>query len=130
MTDADIIQPPSLPDTTERHYSQARLEGNRLYVSGMVGRDSDFDPVGDDITAQTKQAFSNVEVILRSADGKLSDISTVTSYIVNGQENYPAYQRVWEDTFETPPYPCHTAVGVDELVIDEFLIEIEVEARL
>lgn len=130
MIDTEIIQPPSMPDTTDRHYSQARKEGNRLFVSGMVGRDSQFNPAGEDITTQAKQAFSNIELILQSVDGELSDISTVTSYIVDGQENYPAYQQVWENTFEIPPFPCHTAIGVDELVIDGFLVEIEVEAQL
>lgn len=119
-----------MPDTRENHYSQARVEADRLYLSGMVGRDEEFQPPGTGIEAQARQAFDNIERVLAEAGYRLADVSKVTSYLVNAQENYPDYERVWKEVFDTPPYPCHTAVGVDELVIDGFLVEIDAEVYL
>lgn len=126
----DVIAPAGLADTRADQYSQARVEGRRVYVSGMVGRDEQFDPVGDDTETQARQAFANVETILEAAGCGLGDVSTVTSYLVDAQRRYPAYECVWKDVFDSEPYPCHTAVGVAELVREGFVIEIDVEARL
>ena len=128
--ETDVIAPAGLADTRADQYSQARVEGRRVYVSGMVGRDEQFDPVGDDTESQARRAFANVETVLEAAGCGLEDVSTVTSYLVDAQQRYPAYERVWKDVFEAEPYPCHTAVGVAELVREGFFIEIDVEAQL
>lgn len=128
--ETDVIAPAGLADTRADQYSQARVEGRRVYVSGMVGRDEQFRPVGPDIESQAWQAFANIETILEAAGCGLGDVSTVTSYLVDAQQRYPDYERVWKDVFDSEPYPCHTAVGVAELVREGFFVEIDVEARL
>ena len=127
---ADVIVPDGMPDTRDRHYSQARLDGTHLSVSGMVGRDADFEPVGDDVATQARQAFDNLERVLAEVDLGLNDVSMVRSFLVDAKANYPAYEPVYLEAFDEPPYPSHTAVGIDETVIGEFLVEIEVEAWL
>lgn len=125
-----VIVPEGMPDTRERHYSQARIDGTHVQVSGMVGRDEAFEPVGDDVATQARQAFANLARILTEADLGLSDVSMVTSYLVDAKANYPAYEPVYMETFDEPPYPCHTAIGIEETVVGEFLVEIEVKAWL
>lgn len=124
----EVIVPAGMPDTRERHYSQARIDGSHVSVSGMVGRDADFEPVGADIATQARQAFDNLERVLAEVGLGLNDVSMVTSYVVDAKTNYPAYEPVYMAAFDEPPYPCHTAVGIDETVIGDYLVEVEVEA--
>lgn len=125
-----VIAPDELPDTRARHYSQARIDGDHLSVSGMVGRDADFEPVGDDVATQARQAFANLEVVLGEVGLALTDVSMVRSFLVDAKANYPAYEPAYMAAFDEPPYPSHTAVGIEETVIGDFLVEIEVEAWL
>jgi len=121
------IEPDGLIDSTRLHYSQAIVDGEDVYVSGQVGWDENFEIAGDDVASQARQAFENLEVALEEADRSLEDVRKVTAYLVDAPENREAYQDVYEEVFDTEPYPCHTILGVDALALEEFLLEIEVE---
>ncbi len=121
------IEPDGLIDSTRLHYSQVVVDGDDVYVSGQVGWDENFEIAGDDVASQARQAFENLEVALEEADRSLEDVRKVTAYLVDAPENREAYQDVYEEVFDTEPYPCHTILGVDALALEEFLLEIEVE---
>ena len=146
-----IILPEELSDSTARLYTHARVAGGTLYMSGQVGwsgRDEDLEgevdeadrpgvdyrpgdgtTAGSDIRAQTRQAFGNVEVILREVDKELSDVRKVTSYFTDIDRDFGGYKTVWGELFDEP-YPCHTAIGVDSLAAEDLLLEIEAEVPL
>ncbi|WP_255191413.1 RidA family protein [Natronobeatus ordinarius] len=123
-----IIDPDGLIDTQQMHYSQAIVEDDgTLYMSGQVGWDEQFEIAGDDITSQARQVYENVELLLEEAGRDLEDVRKVTSYLVDAPANLEDYLEVWEDVFETKPFPCHTILGVESLALEEFLLEVEVE---
>ena len=54
----------------------------------------------------------------------------MTSYLVGARDHLEEYTAVWRETFDTAPYPCHTLIGVAELVQEAYLLEIDVEVPL
>jgi 2-iminobutanoate/2-iminopropanoate deaminase len=126
----DVIQPDGLLDTRRRGYSQARIDDGRLFISGIASRsDDDWEPVGDDIEAQARQVFDILEAVLMEVDRDLSAVSKVTTYLVDVKRDATGYGTVWDERFDEP-YPCHTLLGVRELAVDGFLVEIDVDATL
>jgi 2-iminobutanoate/2-iminopropanoate deaminase len=123
-----VVEPDGLADTTPHHFSPAIVADGTLYVSGQVGTDEQGTYVGRDVESQTRQAFENVERILREVDRDLDDVVKVTSYVVDIKDNYEAFQSVYREVFPTEPFPCHTAIGVESLASETPLVELEVEA--
>lgn len=128
--DRKAINPDGLIDSTKIGYSQAVVADGTFYMSGQVGWDADFELAGDDIESQARQAFENVETLLAEVDAELSDVAKVTSHLVDAQDNLEEYLAVWNDLFESEPYPCHTILGVAQLAQPGFLVEIEVEVPI
>jgi enamine deaminase RidA (YjgF/YER057c/UK114 family) len=120
------INPESAPDATEHGYSHAIVAGGTFYISGQVGMDGDRNLAGDDITAQTRQAFDNVEAILAEVGRDTSDVVKVKAHIVDPHERFADYDAVYQSVFSAP-YPCHTVLGVEQLAGPEYLVEIEVD---
>jgi 2-iminobutanoate/2-iminopropanoate deaminase len=121
--------PEGLYDSTERQYVHAVVADGTLYMSGQVATDADGDVVGEDIEAQTRQAFENVGRILEEAGAGFEDVVKVTSYLVDIHGDYDGYKRAFAEFFDDP-LPCHTMLGVADLAREEFLVELEVEAPL
>lgn len=119
------INPNSAPDSEAHGYSHAIVAGGTFHISGQVGMDGDRNLAGDDITAQTKQAFANVEAILTEIDRDMSDVVKVKAHIVDPHERFADYNEVYQAVF-SEPYPCHTVLGVEQLAGPEYLVEIEV----
>lgn len=44
------------------------VEGGRLYISGQVRWDEDFEVAGDDIESQIRKSFENVETLAVDRD--------------------------------------------------------------
>lgn len=125
-----VIQPESLLDTRRRGYSQARIDDGRLFISGIASRSNDdWEPVGDTIEEQTRRVFEILEIVLDEAGCDLSDVAKLTTYLVDVRRDMEGYMSVKRGLFEEP-YPCSTLLGVDELAVEGFLIEIDVEATL
>ncbi|WP_142860553.1 RidA family protein [Salinigranum halophilum] len=121
-----VIDPEGLADTTQHHFSPAIVANGTFYVSGQVGTDEHGDYVGDDVESQTRQAFENLETLLQPVGKELDDVVKVTSYIVDIQDHYEAFQSVYRAVFSTEPFPCHTAIGVESLASETPLVELEV----
>jgi len=120
------INPESAPDSTEHGYSHAIVAEGTFYISGQVGMDGDRNLAGEDITAQTRQAFANVEAILSDVDRDMRDVVKVKAHIVDPHERFADYNAVYQSVF-SEPYPCHTVLGVEQLAGPEYLVEIEVD---
>jgi 2-iminobutanoate/2-iminopropanoate deaminase len=81
------------------HYSQAVVANGFVFVSGQLpikpGGGHEI-PFG--IEAQTRQALSNVDAILRAANSSLDRVVSVTVYVTN-IANWPKVNEVYADVF-------------------------------
>ena len=124
-----VIRPKNMVDTISMGYSQARIDNGHISISGIVGRIEELKPVGKDMTSQARQAFSNIETILEEMDKNLSDISKVTAYLIEPRKHLQEYKDVWKVVFAEEPYPCHTLIGVHQLIQEAYLVEIDGEVN-
>jgi 2-iminobutanoate/2-iminopropanoate deaminase len=81
------------------HYSQAVVANGFVFVSGQLpikpGGGHEI-PVG--IEAQTRQALSNVDAILRAANSGLDHVVSVTVYVTD-IANWPKVNQVYAEVF-------------------------------
>ena len=99
-------------------------EGKVLHISGYVSQDAGGNLVGvGDIKAQTHQVLKNIETLLTSVGGNMSDIARVTVYITD-MSMLSEIHEVRAEYFQRP-YPASTLVEVSRLVRPEYLIEID-----
>jgi 2-iminobutanoate/2-iminopropanoate deaminase len=77
-----IITTPDAPSSLL--FSQGVKAGSQVFISGTPGIDpSTGRMVGDSIQAQTRQALTNCEAILREAGGTLNDVVEVGVLLTN-----------------------------------------------
>jgi enamine deaminase RidA (YjgF/YER057c/UK114 family) len=125
----EIINPEGLADSEQFGYSQAIIENGTLYASGQTAWDTDFEVRDNDIESQTRKALENVGVLLDEISKDHGDIAKVTSYVVKPHDRLEGLLSVWDDFFDSP-YPAHTLVGVDQLAMEGFLVEFDIEVPL
>lgn len=122
----------------EWHFAPARVEGDLVYVSGLVGGVRDGQPVGvAGVEAVFRRAWSSLKATLEAAGAGTDTIVDLTTFHVFGsplftgtkREHIEAFRRV-KDEFVPPPYPAWTGIGVAALFPDGGLVEIKVVARL
>eukprot|EP01128_Nolandella_sp_AFSM9_P000923 TRINITY_DN1104_c1_g1_i2.p1 TRINITY_DN1104_c1_g1~~TRINITY_DN1104_c1_g1_i2.p1 ORF type:complete len:165 (+),score=52.21 TRINITY_DN1104_c1_g1_i2:60-497(+) len=109
-------------------YSPAIAVGGFLFLSGQIGQT----PEGvmmEGVVEQTKRVFTNIELVLASANLTLSDVVKVTVFMQN-MSDYAAINEVYAKAFENhAPFPARSAVEVARLPKDA-LVEIEVMAKM
>jgi len=120
------ISPDELAETP---YNHVIVDGGTLYMAGQVPRDSDGNVVGDDLEAQTRKTFENIEILLDEVDKELDDVAKVTVYIMGEQDSLEGYKRVYDEVF-AEPYPCQTVIGTRPLGDSPVQIEIEAEVPM
>ena len=125
----EVINPEGLADSEQFGYSQAIIENGTLYASGQPAWDTDFEVRDNDIESQTRKALENVGVLLDEISKDHGDIAKVTSYVVKPHDRLEGLLSVWDDFFDSP-YPAHTLVGVDQLAMEGFLVEFDIEVPL
>ena len=125
----EIINPEGLADSEQFGYSQAIIENGPLSASGQTAWDTDFEVRDNDIESQTRKALENVGVLLDEISKDHGDIAKVTSYVVKPHDRLEGLLSVWDDFFDSP-YPAHTLVGVDQLAMEGFLVEFDIEVPL
>ena len=109
------------------HYTDAVRFGNLLFISGVAPVDQSNRLVGeDDVVAQTRQVFLNMEKILKAAGAGADSILKITVYLtdVSDAAKIGAVRRDFFGSFR----PASTLVGVSELAIPGMRIEIEAVA--
>jgi len=120
------ISPSELAETP---YNHVIVDEGNLYMAGQVPRDRDGNVVGDDLEAQTRKTFENIETLLGEVDKELDDVAKVTVYIMGEQESLDGYKRVYDEVF-SEPYPCQTVIGTRPLGDSPVQIEIEAEVPM
>ena len=101
-----------------------------VHVSGQVSFDQGGAVVGKgDMRAQSEQVFENLGHALRGAGCGWRDVVKMNGYMVGmNPEAVRAYREVRQRYLEEGPLPASTLVGVERLVHEDLLLEVEVFA--
>ena len=107
--------------------AQGYRAGDLLFISGQAAIDSKGRIVGrGDFDAQAKQAFENLDRVLRAGGSSLKNVIKVTIFLTDMMY----FNRIVElrGQWFTAPYPADTIVEVRSLYSPEAMIEIEAVA--
>jgi len=121
------ITPPELAAYRDEWHMSPGIESNGLlFLTGMTGHRSQG--TSPDPETQIRDAFGNVDAVLRSAGLDGSDVVEMTSYHVAPiADHIDVFRRV-RDEFVAEPYPAWTAIEVSGLITDGTIVEIRVVA--
>ncbi len=107
-------------------YSQAVVVGDMVYTSGMIPIIPETGELeSGDITAQARQAISNLMALLEAAGSDAESVVKTTVFISN-MDDFAKVNEVYA-TFFKDNYPARSCVEVARLPKD-VLIEIEAVA--
>jgi 2-iminobutanoate/2-iminopropanoate deaminase len=110
------------------HYTDAVQAGDMLFVSGCVPVDQDGRLVGaEDVVAQARQVFANLEAVLAAAGAGFGDVAKVTVYLIDIDDR-PRINPVRQQVFGNSR-PASTLVEVSRLVVPGARLEIDAVAQ-
>lgn len=118
-----VVQPAG-QKASDLPFSPAIQAGDRLYLSGMVGRGSDGYASG--VEAQTEVVLERLRATLEAAGLGFSDVENATVYLTDIR-HYPLMNAVYSRLMPDPP-PARATVG-SPLMSPEALVEIAMVAR-
>lgn len=103
-----------------------------VFVSGQVSYDRDGVVVGKgDMRAQAEQVFASLTHNLKAAGATWRDVIKMNGYMVGmSAEAINQYREARSHFLDPAAMPASTLVGVERLVHDDLLLEIEVIAVL
>jgi enamine deaminase RidA (YjgF/YER057c/UK114 family) len=101
--------------------------GKTVYVSGQVSVNEKAEVVGKgDFRAQVERTFENLKVALAAAGATFADVVKVTYFVVGLKPDLvPVVREVRGKYLDMKNPPASTLVGVEALVVPDWLIEIE-----
>lgn len=106
-----------------RPLSPAIGVGDRLFLSGMVGRKEGIFPPG--VTAQTRVVCERLQAVLAAAEMDFTDVVNATVYL-SDVRHYAAMNEVYRQCMPAAP-PARATVGAP-LMSPDALVEIEMTA--
>ena len=99
-------------------------DAKRVHVSGVVAE-------GEDIEVQTRGVLEAIEELLADHDGGMEDVVRVRVYVASPELDEGSLETVHavrSEFFPEAHLPASTLVEVEDLVREEFLIEIDADA--
>ena len=109
--------------TPRKVFSPAIRVGDRLFLSGMVGRGPEgYPPVAG---AQTRVVLERLAATLAAADMSFRDVVDATVFLADIR-HYAAMNEVYREMVGSPP-PARATVGT-QLMSPEALVEIQMTA--
>ena len=126
MAEKRFVNPPGLKPLGM--YSNAACgKGTVVFIAGQVAVDANGKVVGvGDYEAQAVQVFENVKLALGAARATFEDVLKLTIYIRNlTQEARKAVMGVRARYISHTNPPAATMIGIDRLVEDDLLVEVE-----
>ncbi|MFC5366918.1 RidA family protein [Salinirubrum litoreum] len=122
-------------------FADSRAEGvpHVVIADGVVTHHADHDRVllsgagapGETVAEQVTELFLMLDALLSDIDGSIDDVVTTRYHVLAEQldrETQADVDAVRAEFFEYPHYPASTMVGVADLLGDEMLVEVEIEA--
>jgi enamine deaminase RidA (YjgF/YER057c/UK114 family) len=106
--------------------------GKMIFVSGQVALNKQGEVVGKgDLRAQATQVFENLKVALAVAGATFADVVKMNTFVVNYKPaDVTVLREVRGKYVSKEKPPASTLVGVQSLVREDFLIEIEAIAMI
>jgi enamine deaminase RidA (YjgF/YER057c/UK114 family) len=102
---------------------------NTVYVRGQTAMALDGSIVGiGDAAAQTENAMTCAEILLKEAGAELADIVKITIFITDRAYREPVYRVVGR--WLKGVYPVSTGLIVQGLARPEYLMEIDIIAEI
>ncbi len=125
------VKAAGLADSAPYGYEQCIRVGDLVYVAGQVGVDDKYNVVSEDLTAQARQAFSNVQHALKAAGGGLQDLVSMTVFLTDIERDFKDFIAV-RNQFLKPgtPLPTSAAIGIAKLAFPTLKIEIQAVAAI
>jgi enamine deaminase RidA (YjgF/YER057c/UK114 family) len=132
QTEKQFINPKDLNVPTGFTHVVTANQGKMIFVSGQVSLNKQGEVIGKgDLRAQATQVFENLRVALAAAGATFADVVKMNTFVANYKPSDVAVLREVRGKYvskEKPP--ASTLVGVQSLVREDFLIEIEVIAMI
>ncbi len=108
-------------------YSQAKLLGDLLFMSGQIPLDPDSGAVvGEGIEDQTRQVLRNIEAILTEAGVGFEQVVKTTCFL-DDMVNFAAFNQLYAEKFTSKP--ARSCIAAKQLP-KGVLVEIEVIAHV
>jgi 2-iminobutanoate/2-iminopropanoate deaminase len=126
----EFKNPPELSKPNGYNHVVIVNKGKLVLVSGEVGINGKGEIAGkDDFSAQTKQAFTNLQTALTAAGATTRNLVKLNYYVVGlNHEKLLALRTVRDSFIDQDHPPANTLVGVQALFREDAQIEIEAEA--
>jgi len=110
-------------------YTHAVRIGNDIKVSGAVSMDDSGNPTAvGDLQLQMKNCYSDLEKVLKHFGCTFDDVVVENIFTTNMPEFL--IQSEYRNSIYTKQFPAGSWLGVKELALPEFLIEIELEVHI
>ena len=110
-------------------YSHAVKIGNSIKISGAVSMDDEGNPTAiGDLEQQMKNCYSDLDKILQHYRCTFDDV--VVENIFTTNMSLFLEKSVYRNEIYVNQFPTGTWLGVKELAIPEFMIEIELQVHL
>jgi enamine deaminase RidA (YjgF/YER057c/UK114 family) len=132
MSQKKFVNPPGLKPLGMYSNVSYATGGTIVFISGQVAVDTDGRVVGKgDIEAQAVQVFENLKLALGAVGGTFNDVLKLTIFIRDlTPERRKAVMGVRGRYISHTQPPAATMVGIDRLVEDDLLVEIEAVAAV
>lgn len=109
-------------------YSHAVKIGNNIKVSGAVSMDDEGNPTAiGDLELQMKNCYADLEKVLTHFGCTFDDVVVENIFTTNMPEFLK--KAAYRNEIYTKQFPTGTWLGVKELALPEFMIEIELEVH-
>lgn len=108
-------------------YTHAVKIGNDIKISGAVSMDDAGNPTAvGDLLQQMKNCYSDLDKVLKHYGCTFDDVVVENVFTTNMPEFLN--QAGYRNSIYTKQFPTGSWIGVKELALPEFMIEIELEA--
>lgn len=129
MADKRFVNPPGLKPLG-MYSNAASGRGRMVFIAGQVAVDAEGKIVGrGDIEAQAVQVFENLKLALGAAGATFEDVLKLTIFITDlTPQARKAVMGVRSRYISHTSPPAATMIGIDRLVEEDLLVEIEAVA--
>lgn len=103
-----------------QRFSEIAISGQLIHLAGQLATDLDLD-----IKGQTQQTFEIIDQFLADAGTDKSHIMSVTIYLKDIEQDYAAFNEVWDawvSDIEALPRTCVEAKLYDPRVLVELTV--------
>lgn len=107
------------------HFAQSVRVDDLVFSSGQAGFRADGSLAGDDFESQCRQAFANLDEVLRGQGASLDSMVRLNAFFSDASQ-YAAFKGIRGELLREP-YPASTAVVVG-FVFPGMLVELEAVA--